>query len=53
MKDGIKGYKFEQEISKNGSAKVYLATKISNGTFYFDNTEPSKTSMNFIINRYM
>ena len=34
MKDGIKGYKFEQEISKNGSAKVYLATKISNGEKY-------------------
>ena len=34
MKDGIKGYKFEEEISKNGSSKVFLATKIDNGKKY-------------------
>ena len=34
MKDGIKNYKIEKEISKNGSSKVYLATKLSNGEKY-------------------
>ena len=34
--DGIKGYKFIKEISKEGSNKVYLATKIEDGKYYVD-----------------
>ena len=34
MQDGIKGYKFIKEISKEGSNKVYLATKIEDGKYY-------------------
>ena len=31
MQEGIKGYKFIEEISKNGSSKVYLASRIEDG----------------------
>jgi len=34
MKDGIKGYRFEEELGQNGSSKVFLATKINNGQKY-------------------
>ena len=31
MHEGIKGYKFEADIGKNGTSKVYLATRLKDG----------------------